>query len=470
MIHTPSTRRQTRAALPAGAILRRLVREYGVALFFAAHLLLALMLRQSQLVGQLHAYATLAAGLWLAVREQRLERVAFVVAYVVGAEVLWRMTGADIFWEFGKYAAATICLVAILRRRQWQGPTPMLVYFVILLPSTAMTVMNEEWSTAQQQISFSLSGPFALAVCAWFFFHLKLTRKQLRQLFAALIAPIIGVGIVALFGMLSNPDLNFGGGSNPGTSGGFGPNQVSGVLGLGVLTALLCALDERASRGLRVLMLLVMGYLAAQSALTFSRGGLFYATGSAVFASAYLIRDARSRLKFVLIAVLLFVVGNYVVLPRLDNLTDGALSARFQSIDPTHRDDILEDDLGAWIDNPIIGVGPGQREGRVAHTEFTRLLADHGSLGLLAIVLLLATGTRNLRRARTNKGRALAAAMMGWSCLFMLGYGMRLAAPSFAFGLTFVRLLAENPVRPRVRLRPAPKPEATELVALDARA
>ena len=65
--------------------------------------------------------------------------------------------------------------------------------------------------------------------------------------------------------------------------------------------------------------------------------------------------------------------------------------------DTTGREDIARADLEVWFDNPVLGVGPGVAKeyraatfGRAAaaHTEFTRLLAEHGILGLVALIIL----------------------------------------------------------------------------------
>jgi O-antigen ligase len=118
----------------------------------------------------------------------------------------------------------------------------------------------------------------------------------------------------------------------------------------------------------------------------------------------------------------------------------------------TGRDKIVMIDLDIWQKNPIFGVGPGvamfhrQRVYKwiAAHTEFSRLLAEHGAFGALAILLLIAMAVHAVTKAKTALNRALAAAMLGWSLLFLVVDGMRLAAPSFAFGFSFVTLVSDS--------------------------
>jgi hypothetical protein len=89
-----------------------------------------------------------------------------------------------------------------------------------------------------------------------------------------------------------------------------------------------------------------------------------------------------------------------------------------------------------------------------AHTEFSRVLAEHGLLGLTGLILLLSAAMQNLKRAPTAKAKAMVAAMMAWSLFFMLISAMRLVAPSLTFGLTFANLIAERQIQVRRRVPP----------------
>ena len=89
--------------------------------------------------------------------------------------------------------------------------------------------------------------------------------------------------------------------------------------------------------------------------------------------------------------------------------------------------------------------------GAATHTEFSRLISEHGSFGLIALFSLIAMVIINFRRQRTTLGRALVVGVSVWCVLFMINAGMRLAAPSFLWGLTFITIV-------NYRLRPRPKP------------
>lgn len=410
--------------------------------FVGAHAPLGLLVFAFPAIATLHALSTVAVGLWLAAFGKRVKVVAYAAAYVVGSEVLWRMARADTLWETGKYSIVLFFIVALVRLRSLNVPLHPTLYFAFLLPSIIPVIMQLGIGEARKPISFNLSGPLALMISAWFCAHLKLSAKQLQQMFLALIAPVFSIAVFVLAAMLTNPDLVFTGESNRAVTGGFGPNQVSAALGAGALLALFYVLYERESNRQRFLLLGLLVFFVAQSALTFSRGGLYNAVGAALLALLFLLKAARARMNLAVVAVLLYLLGAYVLLPQIDAFTGGALQTRFESVDPTGRFELLQADLQIWSDNPILGVGPGQatplREDLtlVAHTEFSRLLSEHGVFGLAALVMLLLAGWRNFRRAETAKSKALAVALVGWSFIFMLNAAMRIAAPSLLFGLT----------------------------------
>jgi len=236
------------------------------------------------------------------------------------------------------------------------------------------------------------------------------------------------------------------------TSGGFGPNQVSAALGLGSLAVFIYLLVEKRNWWLKALLFVAMVAMAAQSALTFSRTGLYNAGISAVAATFYLARDGRARLKILGVIVIGFLVANYLLLPKLDEFTSGTLLARFRNTSLTGRDTIIKADLQIWSDNPVFGVGPGHattlraesyRESS-AHTEFSRLVAEHGVFGFLAFLLLIFIGFQNLKRESTLHNKAVMVALTCWSFGFMMVTAMRLVAPATLLGLGAITLLLDH--------------------------
>jgi hypothetical protein len=413
-----------------------------IAVFVVGHIVLAVVMRAVPIIAMLHAVACLATGLVIASRS-RIHHVAYAVAYIAGAEVLWRMTRAGVFWEFGKYSVAAVLAVALVRQRPRRNFRIAVAYFGFLLPSAFLTLVALEPDMARQHLSFNLSGPLALALCVLFFSNLRLTADQITITFFALIGPVISIATLSYLSTVSAENIEFTRQSNSVTSGGFGPNQVSAMLGLGLLFCLLMLLERRQSWRMKGPLLFLAVVLGAQTALTFSRGGLVLAFASAFVAIFYLVRDSRTRVTLAILGALLFGVGKYVVVPRLDEFTHGKLTERYTSTKTSNRDVLASNDLEIFADNPALGVGPGVGAmirsdlgvSVAAHTEFTRMLAEHGLLGAIAMILLGVLGARTAATARTIKSRAFVLAMLCWFTLFLLINAMRIVAPMFVFGL-----------------------------------
>ena len=231
------------------------------------------------------------------------------------------------------------------------------------------------------------------------------------------------------------------------------PNQVSAVLGLGALLAVLCALTAGRNLLLKGFLLALSLVLAGQSVLTFSRTGLYCACGSLLVASIFAMRDPKAALRLALLLSLTASLFYFIVFPFLVDYTGGGIAKRFADTGTTGRDTLMIADLELWAANPLLGVGPGQSlEVHVihhgptlaSHSEFTRLLAEHGVFGLAALVLLLAMAWRNCVRTPAGLGRSIAVSLTTWSLLYIASNGMRLVTPSFVFGLAFCTFILKE--------------------------
>jgi hypothetical protein len=437
-------------------------------LLFAAHVPLAFLFLRMPGAGTAHALASLGVGLAWAV-SARPWRAAYAAAYICGAEVLWRMTGATVYWEFAKYAVTLLLLVAALRLGPGRRWMPALLYAALLLPGAAITLVKSPFATAVNDLSFNLSGPFAITASVLFFSRVRPTLAAFRRLLLAGAAPIVGASVVVWRGVLQATDLAFGG-SNVALSGGFAPNQVSSMFGFGVLLVGLFLLSGRTGAVAGGALLAVLLVFATQSAMTFSRGGLYLAGASLLVAAIPLRKEPGARRRLAAGAAAVALAATFVIVPRLLSFTGGAIATRFAETSTTGRAEIAQADLDTWMNAPILGVGPGrakQNRGRFfrpepSHTEFTRLLAEHGLPGLAAIVCLAVLGWSAVRAPATRLSRALRASLLTWSVLFMSIDGVRLVAPCLAFGIALaavddVLAVRARSAAPRVPARrPAP--------------
>ncbi|HQA27860.1 MAG TPA: O-antigen ligase family protein, partial [Brevefilum fermentans] len=367
-----------------------------ILLMVLLHILLALTMRSYKLVSTLHAMVVLAIGVYTALTSEDIKKIIPIIGYITGAEVLWRMTKAGVFWEFGKYATIAILILALLKMGKIKRAGLPLLFFIVLIPSVALTVGAFGWSErARELISFNLSGPLATSVCILFFSQIKAALNENKNWVWPTVYPIIGVLTLAIFSTITATTINFGGESVFVTSGGFGPNQVSAVLGLGALLLVLLTVtdDQREGRFLAMGLALV---LLVQSFLTFSRGGLYNFAIALIISIFHLLAKPNRFVRSIFTLSLLLLLMIAFILPQLEQLTGGMLSKRFSDTDVSSRKALVKADFQIFSENPTFGVGPGMamyfRRGTVfaaAHTEFSRILAEHGSGGVLALFILM---------------------------------------------------------------------------------
>lgn len=389
-------------------------------------------------------------AIW-AVFRWRPVSIACVAAYVAGTDVLWRMTGAIVPWESSKYLVMLVCLGGLIRlgrAARWDFLS--LVYMVSMLPSIIVILQEFHGGLRKlaQPLSFNLSGPLSLFASVWYMSQLDLSRRDVRRVLGSLVAPLLTIAVFTALTTSSATMLSFTDESSAATSGGFGPNQVSLALGLGALLTFLLAVDSELKAWQRVGVLVLLPFFGVQSALTFSRGGL-YSFAIALVPPLALLSTHRASRKWVSLIVVGFtLITAIVIVPRLERFTGGEFSARFTDTNPTNRDMIAREDLRLWKEHPILGLGPGgaltQRHGQstLAHTEFTRLLSEHGLFGVIALCALLGIFTSRVLNAQPVDERAFRTAVMLWSLISMLHAGMRIAAIGFVFGLGCARMLS----------------------------
>jgi len=436
-----------------GNLARALVRSpgFGMAALVVVHPFLALAMKDSSFLATAHALFTLALGLSFALVSKDIRKVGYVAAYIAGAEILWRMTNAQIYWEAGKYFSIIILGIALFRIKPWQRSSLPILYFGLLLLSIPLVLSRLGTSSAARDaISFNLSGPLALMVCALYFSQITLDQNAMRRMAWWVILSILGIATLTVAGILSAGPITFTDESNFATSGGFGPNQISAALGLGGGLSFLLYLTgkDHASRWFTIF--LALGFLTL-SALTFSRGGVYNAAIMAMLALAHNMQDTRRRIATILTVLIIGLIGGYLIFPRLNAFTGGMIGHRFSDLNTTSRAEIAQADLEIWFANPVLGIGPGISKterifghGVAAHTEYTRILAEHGSAGLLSLLVLFWITARAYFRAPKAESQIWVAALLAWPLMEMSHAAMRVVAISFLFGLALVSWDSES--------------------------
>jgi O-antigen ligase len=421
----------------------------GIFFFILLHLPLALAMKQYPVLATAHALLTFGVGMIFLMRDNEAVPLVYVIAYITGAEIVWRATGAAVFYEFGKISISVLLAIALFKQSRLQKIAIWpIFYLVLLLPGIAyMPAFDRE------TLSFILGGHIALVVISMYFSTVTLNRHQLMIILVALVAPALGMTAIASYTTLTAEAIYFGRNSLFITAGNIGPDQVSFILGLGILAAFLFVMVEHGQRFLKLFMLACALWMFAQALLTFSRGGIWAALGALVVAVFFLIRNRRQVFPIILFLSVIIAIFYFFLLPRLNDYTGGAMVSRFESLNLTRRDVIARLDLKIFSENPIFGVGVGQSmilrdmltgSWDAPHIEYTRLLAEHGLLGLACILILFGVAFQRFGSNLSLSGKAFIMSFTLWAFLFLFAEATRLVAPAFLFGLASACIMIEE--------------------------
>jgi hypothetical protein len=261
--------------------------------------------------------------------------------------------------------------------------------------------------------------------------------------------------------------------SNALTSGGYSGNQVATVLGLGMFLSYVRFLIPPKHAILNLLNIGVLGLLTYRCLLTFSRGGfitalLMMGIFTVLFISwAPLAKKAKATVKLVGLGVGGFVLWGVVVA-----VTGGLIVNRYtgknalgEEQDITSgRGDILSQELEAFYEDPFLGVGVGmgkffriEEEGSnlASHNEVTRMVAEHGILGILALLLLLLIPLGFL--LSKNRNLFMIPFVAFWF-LTINHSAMRVALPGFIYGFALLSITYASKSKKKSKSKTTPLP------------
>ena len=271
-----------------------------------------------------------------------------------------------------------------------------------------------------------------------------------RTLFTKMIAfglmPILSLLVITLTNTISEGSFNYiSAYLHRIETGGIGPNQVSNILGLGALFSFLLM---QLTNGRDKIVVQIVGVTAiTQTMLTHSRGGFWNTILSILVYYFFELTTSKNKVRLLASSLPIVFSFYYLIFPFLDDISDGSVVSRFSDANLTSREVIIESEIIAYKKKPFFGIGPGQsRKFRLeefgnykhSHTEYTRLLAEHGIFGIICLIILL---TLTLSVIKNKKGfdRSISLTILFWSLLFMTHSATRLAAPCMLFGLAFAK-------------------------------
>lgn len=389
--------------------------------------------------------------------QNKNDEVLLAAAYVTGFEVFSRMTGGAFSYEFVKYSVIGFLVLGMFykgfNRRSW----PYVFFILFLIPGILFSAMNLNYeSSIVRALAFNLSGPICLAICALYCYDRKISGQRLQEILIAMLLPIVSMATYLYVYTPNIRDVLTGTQSNYEASGGFGPNQVATILGLGMII-LFTRLFTIRDRFINIVDVTLLAFISYRGIVTFSRGGVVTAgVCAAAFFIIYFMR-ADVQKKASLMPKLLIIAGVIVATWAYTSVsTLGLIDKRYSNQDAagrqkedftTGRLDLINSELDAFYKFPVTGIGVGkireyrqEQTGEVSnsHNEVTRVLSEHGLFGFFGLLILMFTPLVYRMRNRTNI--FLYSFLLFWF-LTINHSSMRIAAPAFIYGLSLITVV-----------------------------
>lgn len=393
--------------------------------------------------------------------KHRTYAVLTAVAYSSGIEVFLRMTKAYFLYETGKYLVIFFVAMGLFYEGFKKNAYPYVLFLLLLIPGIAVTYIRMNYELDfRKAILFNISGPLTLAIVSIYAYGKKLTFKDFLAVLDYIIYPLIAMTVYII---LYRPDLRDvikNTAANAAASGGYGPNQVATVLGLGAFLLFSRLLIPYKNKIVHFIMMFFLAAMVYRGFLTFSRGGMLTAAAMiVVFLFLYFfITNIKTKVKTIF--KLLAVGGVLVFIWTLTLLqTGGLIENRYTNKDALGREkedvtsgrvDISKTELDAFFQNPYFGVGVGQGKSfryettgieAASHNEVTRMLSEHGVFGLIGLLILLFAPIIN--NPWGIKNIYFYPFLLFW-LLTISHSAMRIAAPAVIYGLGLITITREK--------------------------
>lgn len=404
--------------------------------------------------------------IWVVKNSNKNEEVLYVCGYIVGVEVFLRMAGGIILYEFAKYGVMLFCVLGIYYNGVSKGAFIYWIYILLLIPSILIgaEVLSFD-SDIRKTIAFNISGPFCLGIAAIYTFQKKISIDKVNTVLLFMGLPILSCVIYIFFHAPDVRDALKGTASNNQLSGGFGPNQVATALGLGMFIFFSRLILDSKTKILFIINLIIAVYITYRGIITFSRGGMLTGFIMILVFLLYIYLNSKNKGKYKLNYFIgLIFVAMLCIWSFTSYQTEGLIDKRYANQDAlgrekqdqfTGRAELFQGELKMFLDNPVFGIGVAKgselravkrgNENIVAsHDEISRTLAEHGALGILALMILFFTP---IFLYFDNKQNIYLFPFLIFWFLTINHAAMRTAAPAFVYALALLKVkFDEKPV------------------------
>lgn len=374
-------------------------------------------------------------------------------AYMAVSDVFLRMTGGLLLYELHKYLLIVFALIGAFYDLKGTKGYVYLVSTGLLLIGVVFTEFSVV-ENARKMILFNLSGGISLGFFAFYCYKKQLSLQQLNKVLFYAVLPLVAM---LVYMVLYTPDLKSvitGTGSSHKASGGFGPNQVATVLGFGIFILMTRLILNKYKRVQLIIEFALLALITFRGLATFSRGGILAAFIAILFFIILIyFRGNRYVVKKIYKMLFLFAIAGVGVWFYTVSQTSGMIENRYLNKNAagvekeditTGRGDLVAIEIQAFFENPFLGIGVGKskqyrldRTGTLAasHNEMSRLVSEHGALGILSFIILFFTPL--LLRLQLRNNIYFYSFFLFW-LLTINHSAMRIAFPSFIYGLSLL--------------------------------
>ena len=400
--------------------------------------------------------------IYIIAKQNRNNEVLLAAAYIVGSEVFLRMTGGNPLYEISKYGVIFFMLIGMYYSGFSRGAVPYWIFIGLLIPSVIISTTALNFDTnIRKAIAFNLSGPVCLALASIYTYKRKILLEDMSKILLSMGLPIVSCVVYLKFYTPNLQEVITGTESNFTTSGGFGPNQVATVLGLGMFIFFYRFMLESKTKFQIAVNLILALNITYRGMLTFSRGGMITGFVMIIILLTFLYfksnQGGKLKMNFIIVFVSLAMIGTWTYTSLQ---TGGLIDKRYSNQDAagrvkksqfTGREQIAENEINTFLKNPIFGVGVGkgseEREAETgikaaSHNEITRLLAEHGMMGVVALLILFLTPVLIFLE---NKFNLFLLCFVFFWFLTINHAAMRIAAPAFVYALSLLNIQLSLP-------------------------
>ena len=426
--------------------------------FVVIHLFVGLAIFLVPPISKVYAITIILVGFrYVILRKNANNEALYVAAYIVGAEVFLRMTQGNFFEQYAKYGVIGVLIIGMMYRGFSRNSILYWIFGLLLMPGVILSFFTLNFETdIRKAITFNIIGPITLTVSAIYCYQRKISFEQIKKIIDMLAYPLMATLVYMYLYTPSVKDVVTNTESNFETSGGFGPNQVSTILGLGIFVFFVKIVLSSKTSLIRNINILFFVIITFRGIVTFSRGGVITGFVMIIIVVVLLLLYTRSYVKSKIVMLVVFGVFALAGIWAYSSIqTGGLIDKRYANQDArgrekasklTGRERLIESEFNMFLDNPVFGIGVGKnKEYRLettgvdaaSHNEITRMLAEHGMFGLFGLIILLVTP---MVLYLNNKQNIFVFSFVVFWILTINHAAMRLAAPAFIYALSLLKV------------------------------